>query len=85
MHVNLRIHISNTCYHMKAQLAKTRSNGWKISGNQASQLCQRVSCVQYQNNWTPFLGEILQCSHEESNVYNPFAIKVIKDGSIVGH
>ena len=50
---------------------------------------KHCSCVRgyhvYQNDWTPFLGEILQCSREESNVYDPFAIKVTKDGSIVGH
>ena len=39
----------------------------------------------YQNDWTPFLGEIFHCSHEKSNVYDPFAIKVTKDEKIVGH
>jgi len=34
----------------------------------------------FQNDWTPFLVEVLQCAYEVSNVYNPFAIKVIKDG-----
>jgi len=36
----------------------------------------------YQNDWTPFLGEMLQCCREESNVYDPFAIKVTKDGHL---
>ena len=39
----------------------------------------------YQSDWTPFLGEILQCSREVSNAHDPFAIKVTKDGNVVGH
>jgi len=31
------------------------------------------------------LGKILQCTCEVSNVHDPFAIKVTKDGSVVGH
>ena len=39
----------------------------------------------YQNDWMPVLGEVLHCSCEMSNVHDPFAIKVTKDGSIVGY
>ena len=39
----------------------------------------------YQNDRTPVLGEVLQCSCEVSNVYDPFAIKVTKNGSVVGY
>ena len=39
----------------------------------------------YQNDWMPVLCEVLHCSCEISNVHNPFAIKVTKDGNIVGH
>jgi len=39
----------------------------------------------YQSNWTLFFRLILQCTREVSNVHDPFAIKVTKDGSVVGH
>ena len=39
----------------------------------------------YQSIWTPVLGEELCCARELSNPQDPFAVKVTKDGSTVGH
>ena len=39
----------------------------------------------YQSEWSPFLGDIFQCSREVSNVHDPFAIKVTKDVGVVDH
>jgi len=39
----------------------------------------------YQDEWTPMLHETLSCCRELANVHNPFAIKVMKVGAIVGH
>jgi len=47
------------------------------------------SCVRgyyvYQDRWLPVQDETLACQHEEGNVYNPFAVMVVKFGVIVGH
>ena len=39
----------------------------------------------YQNDWIPVLGEVLQCSREVGNAHDPYALKVTKAGTIVGH
>ena len=39
----------------------------------------------YQDEWTPVLDETLSCCRELANIHDPFAIKVMKAGTIVGH
>ena len=39
----------------------------------------------YQNEWIPILGEVLQCSREIGNAHDPYAVKVTKDDTTVGH
>ena len=39
----------------------------------------------YQEEWTPVLDEMLSCCREFANVHDPFAVKVVKAGSTVGH
>ena len=39
----------------------------------------------YQEEWTPVLDEMLLCCREFANVHDPFAVKVVKAGSTVGH
>ena len=39
----------------------------------------------YQNDWIPALGEVLQCSCEVSTAHDPYAVKAMKAGTIVGH
>ena len=39
----------------------------------------------YQDECTPVLDEKLLCCRDLTNVYDPFAVKVIKAGSTVGH
>jgi len=39
----------------------------------------------YKDIWLPLRGETLACQREEGNVYDPFAVKVVKSGVIVGH
>ena len=39
----------------------------------------------HQEEWTPVLDEMLSCYCEFANVHDPFAIKVMKAGSTVGH
>ena len=42
----------------------------------------------YNASWKPKEDELLECSHEKDNPYNPFSIKVFKPDSpakIVGH
>ena len=50
---------------------------------------QYPSCIRgyhvYQSVWTPVLDEILVCDREIANRHDPFAIKVLKSGAIVGH
>ena len=47
------------------------------------------SCVRgyhvYKDGWSPVRDEILACQRETGNAHNPFAVKVLKSGSIVGH
>ena len=38
----------------------------------------------YQEEWTPVLDKMLSCCCEFANVH-PFAVKVMKAGSTVGH
>ena len=49
---------------------------------------QFTSCVRgfhvYESAWTPTHHEILQCSCEEGNVHDYYAVKVMKLGIIVG-
>ena len=40
---------------------------------------------QYHKLWTPQIDEELACEHEAGNIYDEFAIAVIKDGMVVGH
>ena len=57
----------------------------------ASRLSERKfhTCVRgyhvYQNDWIPALGEMLQCSREVDNSHDPYAVKVMKAGTMVGH
>ena len=48
-----------------------------------------TSCIRgfhvYEGAWTPTHHEILQCSREEGNVHDPYAVKVMKSGIVVGH
>ena len=39
----------------------------------------------YQDIWEAYYGELLSCSREIGNVYDPFAVCVQKDGDVVGH
>ena len=39
----------------------------------------------YQDRWLPVQDEMLACKRETGNVYDPFAVKVVKTGVIVGH
>ena len=39
----------------------------------------------YQDEWTPVLHETLSCCRELANIHDPFAAKVMKAGSTVGH
>jgi len=47
------------------------------------------SCVRgfhvYQDVWTPLLGELLSCTRELGNAHDIFAVRVTKEGVIVGH
>ena len=47
------------------------------------------SCVRgyhvYKDGWSPVRDEILACQRKTGNAHNPFAVKVVKSGSIVGH
>ena len=47
------------------------------------------SCIRghhiYKDIWTPLLGEKLPCTRETSNRKDPYAVCVLKSGSIVGH
>ena len=47
------------------------------------------SCIRghhvYQHEWTPVLGEELQCQRESSNANDPYAVAVMKEDNIVGH
>ena len=48
-----------------------------------------TSCVRgfhvYESAWAPDYHEILQCSCEDGNVHDPYAVKVMKSGGVVGH
>ena len=39
----------------------------------------------YQDEWTPVLDVTLSCYYDLTNVHDPFAMKVMKAGSTVGH
>ena len=39
----------------------------------------------YKDFWVPIEGEVLQCSRETSNWHDPFAVAILKDGTVVGH
>ena len=47
------------------------------------------SCVRgyhvYKDGWSPVRDETLACQRETGNAHDPFAVKVVKSGSIVGH
>ena len=47
------------------------------------------SCVRgyhvYKDGWYPVRDEVLACQRETGNTHDPFAVKVMKCGSIVGH
>ena len=38
----------------------------------------------YQNDWILALGKVLQCFREVGNAHNPYAMKVMKAGTLVG-
>ena len=48
-----------------------------------------TSCIRgfhvYEGAWTPTHHEIFQCSREEGNVHDPYAVKVMKSGIVVDH
>ena len=48
-----------------------------------------TSCVRgfhvYESAWAPVYHEILHCSREEGNVHDPYAVKLMKSGRVVGH
>ena len=48
-----------------------------------------TSCIRgfhgYEDAWTPTHHEILHCSHEEGNIHDPYAVKVLKLSVVVGH
>ena len=39
----------------------------------------------YQSVWEPSYGEILMCRREPNKRMDPFAVAVVKNGTIVGH
>ena len=39
----------------------------------------------YKEVWEPIHGQILQCTRETSNRFDPFAVSIVSDGEIVGH
>ena len=39
----------------------------------------------YKTIWTPYLGETLFVKMEESNLYDKYAVAVVRVGEIVGH
>ena len=39
----------------------------------------------YKDDWTPTLGEILECKREPQNEKDPNAVAVTKDGKVVSH
>ena len=39
----------------------------------------------YKNIWEPVIGEELQCSLDDGNLHDPFAVAVVKNGFTVGH
>ena len=39
----------------------------------------------YKEIWDNELGEELLCKCERNNVHDPFAVSVLKSGTIVGH
>lgn len=41
----------------------------------------------YKDVWKPRLGELLQCKMEFGNIYDPYAVAVVRDdgGEVVGH
>ena len=47
------------------------------------------SCVRgyhvYKNGWSPVRDEVLICQRETANAHDPFAVKVVKFQSKVGH
>ena len=48
-----------------------------------------TSCVHgfhvYQDVWTPFIGEVLNCRREEDNRHDRYAVAVYKSAEVVGH
>ena len=64
--------------------------GFNANNGQFTRQIQFNSCVSryqvYQDRWLPLQGEMLasQCE-EDSNVYDPFAVKLVKPRVIVGH
>ena len=50
---------------------------------------QFYSCVRgyhvYKDGWSPVRDELLACQRETGNAHDPFAVKVVKSRSIVGH
>ena len=39
----------------------------------------------YKDVWEATNGEVLQCTRDQGNRYDPFAVAVTKNGDIVGH
>ena len=39
----------------------------------------------YQSDWIPALGKVLQCSCKVGIAHDPYAVKAMKAGTIVGH
>ena len=39
----------------------------------------------YHTVWTPVIGDVLPVKREETNLYDRFAVAVLKDGEVVGH
>ena len=42
-------------------------------------------CHAYMDNWTPAVGEMLLVRKEPTNIHDPNAVAVYREGVIVGH
>jgi len=72
-------------HHMSSYLAAVHSP----NGHLDRHVCIGVSCAWipcYKEIWSSMLGEELQCLREIGNIYDLYAVKVVKTGTgTVGH
>ena len=47
--------------------------------------CMTRGYYVYKDIWLATDGEILECRRELGNLYDPFAVAVIKDSAVIGH